>query len=119
MGSALEWVSSLAPRTKAREVDMRKWGVGGGERGVLAQRGARPKREKTKMPGLCKEEPLGERQASPWAGNFRVGSRVCQIGTGGCWKNLEVRCALVCKICTSVPCPRSETKQKQRNKGDI
>ena len=58
----------------------------------------------TKMSGLYREEPLGEGQPSPWAGKFRVGGRVCQVGTEGCWENLEARSALVCKICTAVPC---------------
>jgi hypothetical protein len=31
---------------------------------------------------------------------------VCQIGTEGCWENLEARSALICKMCTSVPCPQ-------------
>ena len=26
-----------------------------------------------------------------------VGSRVCQVGTEGCWENLEAKCALICK----------------------
>jgi hypothetical protein len=59
----------------------------------------------TKMSGLYREEPLGEGQASPWAGKFRVGGRVCQVRTEGCWENLEARFALLCKISTSVPCP--------------
>lgn len=33
-------------------------------------------RGETKMSGLYREEPLGEGQPSPWAGEFRVGSRV-------------------------------------------
>jgi hypothetical protein len=37
--------------------------------------------------------------------------RLYQAGTEGCWETLESRCDLVCKICTSVPCPSSETKQ--------
>ena len=63
------------------------------------------------MFGLYREEPLGEGQPSPWAGKFRVGGRVCQVGTEGCWENLEARSALVCKICTSDPYPgvRSQT----------
>jgi hypothetical protein len=31
-----------------------------------------------------REEPLGEVQPSPWAGKFKVGGRVCQVGTEGC-----------------------------------
>jgi len=48
----------------------------------------------TKMFGLVKEEPLGEGQPNTWAGKFRVGGSVCQIGTEGCWENLETRSAL-------------------------
>jgi hypothetical protein len=51
------------------------------------------------MSELHKEEPLGEGQPIPWARNFRVGGRVCQIGTVGSWENLETRSALICKIC--------------------
>jgi hypothetical protein len=40
------------------------------------------------------------------AGKFKVGGRISQVGTEGCWENLEARSALVCKICTSVPFPR-------------
>jgi hypothetical protein len=36
---------------------------------------------------------------------FKVGGRVCQVGTGGCWENLES--AL---MCTSVPSPLSKAK---------
>jgi len=54
-------------------------------------------RGETKMPGFYREG-----QPSPWAGKFRVGG-----GLG----NLKAPSALVCKICTSVPCPGSETKQ--------
>ena len=57
------------------------------------------KSRKTKMSELHKEEPLGEGQPIPWARNFRVGGRVCQIGTVGSWENLEARSALICKIC--------------------
>ena len=72
-------------------------------------RGEDEKREKvrggeSKKSGLYREEPLGEGQPSPWAGKFRVEDRVCQEGTEGCWVNLEARSALICKICTSVPC---------------
>jgi hypothetical protein len=47
----------------------------------------------------------GEGQPSPWAGKFRVGGRICQVGSEGCWENLEARSASVCKIGTPVPCP--------------
>ena len=99
--------------------------MGGGEEG---EKGAldhehRASREKKreggrkgedKMSGLYREEPLGEGQPRSWAGEFRVGGRVCQVGTEGCWENLEARSVLMCKICTSVPCPGSETKHYSR-----
>ena len=47
------------------------------------------------MPGLYREEPLEEEQPRPWAGKFRVGGRVCQVGTEGCWENLEARSAFL------------------------
>ena len=56
------------------------------------------------MSELYSKEPLEEGQPSPWAREFRVGGRVCQVGTEGCWENLEARSALVCKICTSSAC---------------
>lgn len=43
--------------------------------------GGRKKRQ-TNMPGLYSEEPLGEGQASWYAGMFRIGGRVCQVGLG-------------------------------------
>ena len=52
-----------------------------------------------------------DRHTSPWTGEFRVGNRVYQIGTEECWENLEARPALVYKICTSAPYPRSEIQQ--------
>lgn len=39
--------------------------------------------------------------------NSGLGGRVYQVGP----ENLEDRSALVCKIYTLVPCPKSETKQ--------
>ena len=52
---------------------------------------------------------------SPRAGKFRVGGGggVCQVGTEGCWENLEARFALVPTLCTSVPCPRVETTHRK------
>ena len=29
------------------------------------------------------------------SGKFRVGGRVCQVGTEGCWENLEARSVLI------------------------
>jgi hypothetical protein len=36
-----------------------------------------------------------ERQCSPWAGKFRIGHRVWQVGPEGCWEKLEARSALL------------------------
>jgi hypothetical protein len=46
------------------------------------------------MSGLYREELLEEEQPSPWAGNFRVESEVCQpypemVGTEEFWENAE------------------------------
>ena len=38
----------------------------------------------------------GKGQPSRWAGKLKVGCRVCQVGTEGCWENLEAKTALVC-----------------------
>jgi hypothetical protein len=40
----------------------------------------RGKGEGDTISGLYREEPLGERQPSLWAGMVRVGGRVCQVG---------------------------------------
>jgi hypothetical protein len=66
----------------------------------------REREREAKMSGLHREEPVAEGQLSPWAGKLGVGCSVCQVRTEGCWENLKARSALVCKICTSVPCPR-------------
>ena len=66
------------------------------------------RRRETKVSGLYKEEPGGQRR---WEGNQVLGrkvqgwGRVCQVGTEECWENLEARPTLICKICTPVPCP--------------
>ena len=63
------------------------------------RRGRRERRrqsKETKMSGLYREEPVS------W--NIRVGGRVFQVRTEGCWENLEARSALMCKICMSAPC---------------
>ena len=59
----------------------------------------------TKVSGLYREKPLRERQPRPLAGKFKIGAKTCQIGTEGCWENLEAKSALIHKIYTSVPCP--------------
>jgi hypothetical protein len=55
------------------------------------------KRRKRGRPvsGLYREEPLGKGQPNPRAGKFKVGGRVCQIETEGCWENLEAMPALI------------------------
>lgn len=53
-------------------------------------------REKTNQT----KKSLGYIVKSLWAGKFRVGGRVCQLGIEGCFENLQARSALVCKICT-------------------
>ena len=37
----------------------------------------------TKLSGLCREEPLRDRQPSPWAGKFMVKDREPQVRTEG------------------------------------
>ena len=80
MGNGRGW-GGEGERTKERDSMQRESGEEGRE---------------TKMSGLYREEPLGEGQPSPWAGKFRVGGRVCQVGTEGCWENLEARSDLIC-----------------------
>lgn len=36
---------------------------------------------------------------------FKVRGRVCLVGTKECFENLEAGSALICELCTSVPCP--------------
>ena len=45
------------------------------------------RKEEHKTFGFYREEPLGEGQSSPWAGKFKLGDRVSQVGTEGCWEN--------------------------------
>ena len=66
-------MSSLTPRTEAREAAMGKWGWGSWRKG--ASRKKRRREQETKMSGLYREEPLEEGQPSPWAGKFKVGGR--------------------------------------------
>jgi hypothetical protein len=47
------------------------------------------------MSRLYREDPMGRGQSNPWAGKFRSRNGVCQVGTEGCWENLEARSALV------------------------
>jgi hypothetical protein len=89
-----------------------------GRKGLRTEKEEREKKRErpwdTKMSGLYREEAVGEGQPSLWAGEFRVGGRVWQVGTEGFWEILEARSALLCKICTSAPCPGAETKQFMR-----
>jgi hypothetical protein len=50
------------------------------------------------MSGLYREEPLREGQPGPSTEKFKVGDRVGQVGSEGCWENLEARSALVCWV---------------------
>jgi hypothetical protein len=88
---------------KERVQRERRWAgvcVGGG---VGRQKGRRGRKMGRATKTL--EERLGEEQPNHWAGKFRTGGRVCQVGTEGCWKKLEVISALICKRCTLVPVP--------------
>lgn len=38
---------------------------------------------------------------------------MCQVQTEGCWENLEARSALICKMHTSIPCPRVQNQSTQ------
>ena len=76
------------PKIKAREVTMgREKGEEAEEKERMLLQREGEKRE-IKISALCREESLGEGQPSPWAGKFKVGGRVCQSGTEGCWENL-------------------------------
>ena len=74
------------------------------EREKHTQRKKRRRRDThTRISELYREDPLGEGQPSPWAGKFRVGGRVCQVGTEEFWKTLGGQICfgvstLVCKI---------------------
>ena len=72
MGSH-SWAGSLSPRKEAREVAMGRGGRDGEEKSE-SDRPTDPE-----VSGLYREEPLGEGQLK-----FKVGGRVCQIGTKGC-----------------------------------
>lgn len=76
-----------------REREKEMWGVGG-----------------TQTIWIIGKSCWGKDSPSPWAGKFRVGGRVCQVGTEECWENLEARSALICKICTPVSCPRVQSQ---------
>ena len=59
----------------------------------------------SKMSELYMEDTLGEEQPNTWAEKFKVGDRICQVGTEGCWENLEARSALIGKIMCFSPKP--------------
>lgn len=69
-------MSSLAPRTKAREIAIRT-------REERDRRGGREK-EKLHTQRGKRRGASGEGQPSSWARKFRVWGRVCQVGTEGC-----------------------------------
>lgn len=62
------------------------------------------------MSVLYREEPLGIRQCSLLGWKVQGWSQGMPGIDEGFWENLAARSALVCKVCTSVPCSRSETK---------
>jgi hypothetical protein len=67
--------------------------------------GKRVGRERERKKGDTRRERRGVsggRVAQPLDRKVKIGGRVCQIGTEGCWENLESRSALICKICASV-----------------
>lgn len=85
----------MAPKTKAGR-------QGGRERG-----------SKSKMPCLdFIRKSLGKRATQTLAWKVEGWGRICQVGTGGCWENLEARSALTCKIGTSLPCPCVQNQTK-------
>jgi hypothetical protein len=108
-------VSSLAPKTKAKEVTMgrEKWG-GRRERekgfahmcSEREEKGEKEQEGETEMFGLYRERPLGEGQLA--SSRLGVG---CAGKTEGCWENLEARSALICNIYTSIPCLGCEAKR--------
>jgi hypothetical protein len=98
-------VKESAHRKRRRETGERGegQGEGGGERGE--EGGGRGRGKENTISRLYREELLlREGQPRCWTGKFRVGTRVCQVGTEGCWENLEARWNLICKICTLVLC---------------
>ena len=50
-----------------------------GEPSTAARRPKVQKRQLTKMSAFCREEHLWDGQPSPWAGEFRVEGRICQL----------------------------------------
>jgi len=66
------------------------------------------------MSGLHREEPWGRGSPATGLESSGLEAKVYQIGTEGCWENLEVRLALICKICTISSLSQGpETKQSK------
>lgn len=78
-------MSSLALRTKARDIVKGRDGEGEERKGMCIERAEREGEEETKRSGLYGEETLEEQQSSPWARKFRVRGRLCQEGTEEPW----------------------------------
>jgi hypothetical protein len=91
----------MAPRTIEGKLPLEeRWGEGKREKGCWhrereRREGEKEEEEEEGGSGLYREEPLGEGQLSSWAGKCRVGGRMCQVGTEGCWENLEARSILM------------------------
>lgn len=76
---------SLAPKNEVREVTM-DWRAAGRRKGgdlhmvgrENSEKGRERRRAGTKMPGLNREEVLGEGKPSPWSGKFWVEGRLFQ-----------------------------------------
>jgi hypothetical protein len=58
------------------------------------------------MSVLYREEPGGKGRAGLEVQGWD------QVGTEGCWENLEGKSALICKTCTSFLCPRNRNQAK-------
>ena len=83
------WCMRRDVSRKKREAEREKWREeerGGGEK----------KREGAKCLVYRGRSLSGEGQPSSWVEKFKVVGRVCQVGTEGCWENLEARSAVVC-----------------------
>ena len=81
MGGGQRKRECVCRERERREIKKREEG------GNTERRKGRGRGKRQKMSELYKEEPLGKGQPSPWAGKFKVGGRVCQVGTKGCWEN--------------------------------
>jgi hypothetical protein len=100
------------PRTKARGVTTGKgvrWGREGASNEEREERRRKRKRRKKRRRGERKRRRRKERDqkcldyigrslwggggrtAQAWTGKWRVGGRICQVGSEGCWENLEAR----------------------------